>query len=86
MTCVRLSKENLFRWSSRPEIHIFNSRWHQKLLLTANQLQDGIFLFEINSKDFRISKLVSQLKLWPSSFELKDNDTIDMSTIFFKKI
>ena len=62
----------------------FNSWRHQNLELVANQVQDGTFLFKINSKDFSISKLVSQLKLSPSSFELKDNDTIGMSTIFKK--
>ena len=35
-TCVRLSKENLFCSKNAPEIHIFNSLRHQKLLLVAN--------------------------------------------------
>ena len=47
-------------------------------------MQDSTFLFEINSEDIGISKLVSQLKLLPSLFELKDNDTIDMWTIIKK--
>ena len=44
-----------------------------------------LFLFDINNEDIAISKLVSQLKLLPSLFELKDNDTIIMST-FLKKL
>ena len=63
------------------KIHIFNSWRHQKLLLVANQLQDNNILFENNSEDIGISKLVSQLKLLPTLFELKDNDTINTSTI-----
>ena len=51
------------------------------LLLVANQLLDST---EINSKDIRINKLVSQLKLLQSLFELKDNDTVEMSTIIKK--
>ena len=47
-------------------------------------MQDSTFLFEISSEDIGISKLVSQLKLLPSLFELKDNDTIDMWTIIKK--
>ena len=47
-------------------------------------MQDSTFLFEINSEDIGISKLVSQLKLLPSLFKLKDNDTIDMWTIIKK--
>ena len=43
-----------------------------------------LFLFEINSKDIGTSKLVSQSKLLPSLFELKDKDTIVMSTIIKK--
>ena len=54
--------------------HIFNSLRHQKLLLIGNQFQDHA-LFEINS-DIGFSKLLSQLKLLPSLFELKDNDKI----------
>ena len=42
------------------------------------------FKKKINSKDIGISKLVSQLKLLPSLFELKDNDTVVMSTIIKK--
>ena len=75
MTCVRLSKENLFWSNNAPEVHIFNSWWQQKLLLVANQLEDSTLLFETNSKDIGISKLVLRLKVMPSSFELKDNDT-----------
>ena len=37
-----------------------------KLLLTANQLLDSTFSFGINSEDIGISKLVLQLKLFPS--------------------
>ena len=51
------------------------------LLLVANQLLDST---EINSKDIGINKLVSQLKLLQSLFELKDNDTVEMSTIIKK--
>ena len=47
-------------------------------------MQDSTFLCEINSEDIGISKLVSQLKLLPSLFKLKDNDTIDMWTIIKK--
>ena len=83
-TCVRLSKENLVGWNNAPEIHTFNSWRNQKLLLVANQLQDSTFLHEIISEDVGISKLVSQLKLLPSLFELKDNDLIVMSTIIKK--
>ena len=54
------------------------------LLLVTNQLQDSTFLFEINSDAFGISKLVSQLKLLPSLFELKDNGIIVMSAIIKK--
>ena len=54
---------------------------HQKLLLVANQLKDSSFLFDINNEEIVISKLVSQLKLLPSLIELKDNDTIVVSTI-----
>ena len=39
------------------------------------------FLFDINNEDIVISKLVSQLKLLPSLIELKDNNTIILSTI-----
>ena len=83
-TCVRLSKENLLCSYNAPEIHIFNSWRHQKLLLVANQLQDSTFFKNINSKDIGISNLVSQLKLLPSLFELKDNGTGVMSTIIKK--
>ena len=40
-----------------------------------------LFLFDINNEDIVISKLVSQLKLLPSLIELKDNNTIILSTI-----
>ena len=80
--CVRLSKENLFCSNNAPEIHIFNSLQHRKLLLVAKQLQDSTFY--INSEDTGISKLVSQVKLLSSLFELKDNDIIFMSTIIKK--
>ena len=70
-----MSKENLFFSNNAPEIYIFNSLRPQKLLTVANQLQDSSFLFEINSEDIGISKLQSQLKLLPSLFELKENDT-----------
>ena len=72
--CVRLSKENLFCSNNPPEIHIFNSLRHHKLLLVAKQLQDSTFY--INSEDTGISKLVSQVKLLPSLFA----NTIVMST------
>ena len=55
------------------------------MLLVADQLQDGTFFKKkINSKDIGISKLVPQLKLLSSLFELKDNDTVVMSTIIKK--
>ena len=38
-------------------------------------------LIGTNSEGIAISKLVSQLKLLPSSFELRDNDTIAKNTI-----
>ena len=84
MTCVRLSKENLTCSNNAPEIHIFNSWQHQKLLLVPNQLQGCNFLFEINSEDISINILVSQSKLLPSLFEHKDNNTIVMCTIIKK--
>ena len=74
-----MSKEDLFCSNNAPEILIFNSLRHQKLLLVAKQLQDSTFY--INSEDIGISKLVPQVKLLPSLFKLKDNDTIVMSTI-----
>ena len=47
-------------------------------------MQESAFL-KINSKGIGISKLLSQLlKLLPSLFELKDNDTVAMSTIIKK--
>ena len=73
-----MSKENLFSSDNTPEIHVFNTWRHQKLLLVANQLQDSTFLFEF-IEDNGISKSVSHLKLLLSLFEL--NDTIDMSPI-----
>ena len=76
---VRLSKENLFWSNNAPEIHIFNSLLHRKLLLVAKQLQDSTFY--IKSEDIGISKLVSQVMWLPRLFTLKDNDTIVMSTI-----
>ena len=82
MTCVRLSKENLFYSNNTPEIHhIFNFWWQQKLLLMAKQFKIVTLLFESNREDSGISQLISQLKILPSLFELKDNDTIVMSTI-----
>ena len=81
---VRLSKENLICSSNEAEIHIFNSWRHWKILLLPNQLQDSTFLFEINSGDIGISKLVSQLKLLSNLFELKENYSIVMSTIIKK--
>ena len=50
----------------------------------VNQLQDSTFLFEINSEDLGTSKLVSVLRLLSSLFELKENDTVVMSTIIKK--
>ena len=43
-----------------------------------------ISLASLYSKDINMSRLVPQLKLLPSTFELRDNDTIDMSTIIKK--
>ena len=71
MTCVRLPKENHFCSNNAPEIHIFNYWRHQKLLLVASQLQDSSFLFEINSEDIGISKLVSQLSYCQVYLNLK---------------
>ena len=82
--CQIVKRKSLFS-NSAPEIHIFNSRRHQILLSVANQFQDSIFLFDINNENFGFSKLVSQLKLLPSLFELKDNNyTIAMSTVIKK--
>ena len=72
----------MFYSHNAPEIHIFNSRKHQKLLLVANQLQGK--KNKNSSKDIDISKLVSQLKLLPNVFEHKDNGTVVMSTIIKK--
>ena len=47
-------------------------------------MQDSTFFKNINSKDIGISNLVSQLKLLPSLFELKDNGTGVKSTIIKK--
>ena len=44
-TCVRLSKENFICSKNAPEIHIFNSWRHQKLLLVPNELQDSTYFF-----------------------------------------
>ena len=77
-----VKRKSLFFSNNIPEIHIFISWQHQKLLLAANQFQGSTFLFETNSEDKGISKLL--LKLLPSLFELKDNDTIVMSTIIKK--
>ena len=55
-----------------------------KAILTSQSVARKNFLFEINSDNIGISKLVSHLKLLPSFFELKDHDTIDMSTIIKK--
>ena len=57
---------------------------HSQLFLVADQLGDSTFLFEVNSEGIGVSKLVSQLKLLPSLFEVKDQDTIAMSTIIKK--
>ena len=77
-----MSKENLFCSDIAIEIQIFNSWWH--LVSVANQFQDSTFLFDNNSESIGTSKLVSQLKPLPSLFELKENDTIVMSTIIKK--
>ena len=47
----------------------------------AKQFKIVTLLFESNREDSGISQLISQLKILPSLFELKDNDTIVMSTI-----
>ena len=47
------------------EFQIFNSWRDQKLLLVANQLQDGTLLFEINSEDIGISLWKFQYFWWP---------------------
>ena len=70
--CVRLLKEHLFCSNNTPEIHVFNFWRHQKLLVVAKQLQDStLFIFENNCDGIDIRKLVSQLKVLPSLFELK---------------
>ena len=66
-----MSKEHLFCSNNAPEIHIFNFWRHQKLTLVAKDLQDSTLLFENNCVEIGISKLVSQLKILPSLFELK---------------
>ena len=83
-TDVTSPLENLFCPNNAPETYIFNSWRHRKLLVT-NQLQDSTFLYEVDSEDIGISKLeVSQLKLLPSLFEIKDNGTVDRSTLLKK--
>ena len=79
-----MSKGHLFCSNNAAEIHIFNFWRHQKLLLVAKKLQNSTLLFENNFEDIGISKLVSQLKILPSLFELKDKDTIVMSMIINK--
>ena len=79
-----MSKENLLYSNNTPEIHIFNFKWHQKLLLLAKQLQDSTFLFESESEGSGISKLISQLKILTSLFEPKHNGIIVMSTFINK--
>ena len=79
-----MSKENRINSNNAPDIHILNSWRHQKLLSVPKQLQDNTFLFEINNEDIGISKLVSQSKLLSSLFELKENDSIVMSSIIKK--
>ena len=44
-------------------------------------MQDSTFPFETKSENTDISKLLTELKLLASLFELKDNDAIVMSTI-----
>ena len=51
----QIVERNLFFPNNSSEIYICISWRHQKLLLVANQLQGGTFLFEINSKDLAIS-------------------------------
>ena len=75
-TCVTLSKENLFCSNNAHENHIFNSLRHQK-----RWHQDSTFFYLILTMKTVISKLVSPLKLLPSLIELKDNNSIIMSTI-----
>ena len=65
-------KKVFFCSNNAPEIPIFDiknsqliARWH----------------FYINSEDIGISKLASQLELFPSLFEFKDDDTIIVRTI-----
>ena len=66
----------------------------QNVLLSCNgkdpqqeinhSVNGDISFASLYSKDINMSKLVPQLKLLPSTFELKDNDTVDMSTIIKK--
>ena len=76
MTCVRLSKENLFSSNNAPEFNAPQLLTTSKVLISSQSIESSTFLFEINSEDICISKLVSQLKLLPSLFELEDNDTL----------
>ena len=49
--------------------------------MSSQAIARQYFFKNINSKDIGISKLVSQLKLLQSLFELKDRGTVVMSTI-----
>ena len=74
-TCVKLLKENLFCSNIASEIYFLTP----DVIISSQPI--ARFLFEINREDIGISKLISQSKLLPSLFELKDNDTVVMSTI-----
>ena len=52
--------------------------------MSSQAIARQYFFKNINSKDIGISKLVSQLKLLQSLFELKDRGTVVMSTIIKK--
>ena len=52
--------------------------------MSSQTIARQYFFKNINSKDIGISKLVSQLKLLQSLFELKDRGTVVMSTIIKK--
>ena len=60
-TCVKLPKENVFCPNNASETYICNSWRHQNILLVANQLQDSIFLFEINSEGIGTTKFIVRI-------------------------
>ena len=78
-----MPKENLICSNNAPEIHIFHSWRHPKLLLVPSKIV--LFYLKLTARTSAIiSKLVSQSKLLSSLFEFKENDSIVMSTIIKK--